>query len=405
MANHHTRAAWNYHNGTKHPGGPLLDPHHRYNPMRNPLPFKIYEGLNPIPLSLDVPVTGMPALSAIATQVGPIPSGQVPDIATVTRVLHFSAGITKTLRSPWGDMPSRAAACTGGLYHIELYLVCGDLKGLDAGVYHFDPSESALRCLRKGDYRRALVDATGDEPAVANAPAVLVYADVFWRNAVKYQAREYRHAFWDSGTIIANTLAISAACGLPAKVVIGFVDDHVNRLLSVDDQREVAVALIALGHAPVTVPGLPAEIGALGIKTTLDSDHEVDFPAIREMHQASSLLSREEVVAWREEPDAVRAVPASDSPIPIELQARGTSPTDSIETVITRRGSTREFSRDSVTFSELSTILDSSGPHHQDSGEAKIRESTAGVSRKPSSDGKARGCSSKHLCGLTAWNT
>ena len=49
--------------------------------------------------------------------------------------------------------------------------------------------------------------------------------------------------------------------------------------------------------------------------------------------------------------------------------------------------------------------IDSSGPHHQDSGEAKIRESTAGVSRKPSSDCKACGCSSKHLCGLTAWNT
>ena len=47
----------------------------------------------------------------------------------------------------------------------------------------------------------------------------------------------------------------------------------------------------------------------------------------------------------------------------------------------------------------------SSGRHHQDSGEAKIRESTAGVSRKPSSDCKACGCSSKHLCGLTAWNT
>ena len=53
----------------------------------------------------------------------------------------------------------------------------------------------------------------------------------------------------------------------------------------------------------------------------------------------------------------------------------------------------------------LPVIVISSGPHHQDSGEAKIRESTAGVSRKPSSDGKARGCSSKHLCGLTAWNT
>ena len=54
---------------------------------------------------------------------------------------------------------------------------------------------------------------------------------------------------------------------------------------------------------------------------------------------------------------------------------------------------------------ESSNRVLSSGPHHQDSGEAKIRESTAGVSRKPSSDGKARGCSRKQLCGLTAWNT
>ena len=59
--------------------------------------------------------------------------------------------------------------------------------------------------------------------------------------------------------------------------------------------------------------------------------------------------------------------------------------------------------RDDFSNKSLSDL--SSGPHHQDSGEAKIRESTAGVSRKPSYDGKACGCSSKHLCGLTAWNT
>ena len=58
-----------------------------------------------------------------------------------------------------------------------------------------------------------------------------------------------------------------------------------------------------------------------------------------------------------------------------------------------------------ATHHNSSSPADSSGPHHQDSGEAKIRESTAGVSRKPSSDCKACGSSSKHLCGLTAWNT
>ena len=37
-----------------------------------------------------------------------------------------------------------------------------------------------------------------------------------------------------------------------------------------------------------------------------------------------------------------------------------------------------------------SSSMESSGPHHQDSGEAKIRESTAGVSRKPKTARKGR---------------
>ena len=63
-----------------------------------------------------------------------------------------------------------------------------------------------------------------------------------------------------------------------------------------------------------------------------------------------------------------------------------------------------DFAKNGETYDVIFDTV-SSGPHHQDSGEAKIRESTAGVSRKPSSYCKACGCSSKHLCGLTAWNT
>ena len=82
------------------------------------------------------------------------------------------------------------------------------MSGLEAGVYHFDPKEMKLRQLRKGDYRRVLVSATGNDINVEKAPVILIYTDIFTRNSVKYQTREYRHAFWDSGTIIANTLAI-----------------------------------------------------------------------------------------------------------------------------------------------------------------------------------------------------
>jgi SagB-type dehydrogenase family enzyme len=358
MDNRDIDFTWKYHNGTKHPGGPLLNPRHQYNPMLNPLPFKIYEDLDPVPLSIDSRLLGIPALSAIAADVYPTVGEQVPDISMMTRILHYSAGITKTLRFAWGQMPFRAAACTGALYHIELYLVCGDLPVLEAGVYHYDPRDSALRRLRKGDYRHVLVDAAGSEATVANAPAILVYTDVFWRNAVKYQAREYRHAFWDSGTIIANTLAVSAACGLPARVVGGFVDEAVNGLLDLDIQREVALALVPVGHATDAVAGPSPEVGPLELKTIPVSDYEIDLPAIREMHEASSLTSQEEVEAWREGTLVTGTTTPSGALVHLEAYNPEEMPQDPLERVITRRGSTRRFSNESITFAELSAILE-----------------------------------------------
>ena len=358
MVNRDTEATWRYHNGTKHPDGRLMNPHHRYDPMRNPLLLKIYEGLDTIPLSLDAPSTNVPALTAIANDMAPADDGQIPEISMVARILHFSTGITKTFRLAWGDMSFRAAACTGALYHIELYLVCGDLPGLEAGVYHFDPSQSTLRRLRKGDYRRTLVDATGDEPAVANAPAIVVYSDVFWRNAVKYQAREYRHAFWDSGTIIANALAVAMACGLSAKVVTGFVDMSANLLLDLDTQHEVAIALVPIGYAPQNIAGPSPEIRPLKLMTVPVSDYEIDFPAIREMHDASSLTNPAEVVSWRDGTPTIRPAAPSGTAVSLDAHTPGKIPQESVETVITRRGSARRFSHSSITFAGLSTLLE-----------------------------------------------
>jgi hypothetical protein len=50
-----------------------------------------------------------------------------------------------------------AAACTGALYEVEVYVVGGNLVDLEAGVYHFSPAEFALRRLPEvplGEMRR-----------------------------------------------------------------------------------------------------------------------------------------------------------------------------------------------------------------------------------------------------------
>src|SRR5262249_47546427 len=142
-----------------------------------------------------------------------------------------------------GEVAFRAAASAGGLYPIEVYVVCGDLPGLAAGVYHFAPAAFALGCLRQGDYRGALAQAAVD-PAVASTPASLVFSAVFWRSAWKFRIRSYRYCFWDNGTIVANLLAAAAATGLPARVLMGFVDAQVNHLLGLDGHREASTCLV-----------------------------------------------------------------------------------------------------------------------------------------------------------------
>ena len=360
VSNRDTQSAWHYHDGTKHPHGPLMDPWHSFDPRKQPLPFKIYTDLDPIPLPNSTQPPSTPALYAISAAVPPPAGTSKPGIDAIAHILHFSAGITKQIDYPWGPMLFRAAACTGALYHIELYLVCGDLPGLEAGVYHYAPHDSALRLLRPGDYRGVLVEASGNEPTIAEAPAIIIFTDVFWRNACKYQAREYRHAFWDCGTILANALAMSSALEMPAQVIAGFVDASVNRLLDLDPQREVAVALASLGCGSVTPPAPLPQISPLSLQTVPISDREKDFPAIREMHGASSLGDPSEAASWRV-PNPLAPQPQPTSVVtklcPLDDPA---IPQDSIETVIRRRGSTRHFAQEPITLQQLSTVLDKS---------------------------------------------
>ncbi len=357
MSNRDLNAAWIYHDGTKHSYWSVRTNPHSLDWSNKPLLFKIYPTLEPLPLHREFPQTGVAALSAIATQ--PQAKGNVmPDLKHLGELLYFSAGITKRRTYPGGEIFYRSAACTGALYEFELYLVCGDLPDLPAGVYHFGPGDFALRKLRSGDYRGVLVRATGAESAVSHAPLTVICTGTYWRNAWKYQARAYRHFGWDNGMILANLLAMCAALALPARVVLGFVDDEVNRLLDLETKREVAFSLVSIGHASELPPEPPREIEPLELETVPLSKSEVDYPAMRAMHDASSLRSEAEVAAWRKraperELPTIQGACASLEPCEEEEISR-----DPIEEVILRRGSARKFAGASISFAQLSTILD-----------------------------------------------
>lgn len=361
MNNRELAAAWDYHNRTKHSFNSIRTNPHFLDWENQPLPFKIYTTLDPIPLPQDLSSSGMAALNAVSST-GHTQNG-LPNInkQTLAEIFHFSAGITRRKTYPGGEILFRAAACTGALYHIDIYLITGELSDLEAGVYHFSPNDFTLRKLRPGDYRSVVIEASGQEPSVASAPATLVCASTYWRNSWKYQARAYRHCFWDSGTILANLLAEAAARGVRSRVVMGFVDSAIAELLGLDPEREGALTLVPLEGAATRPPASSPHMGPIHLETMALSKNEVDYPAIRKMHEASSLESPEEVAVWRQQSSGgepgKKEETHSGAITALRSYPREEMPSDTIEKVILRRGSTRRFARESISFAQLSTML------------------------------------------------
>ena len=358
MNNREIQAAWKYHDGTKHSYRSIRNHPHLLDWANRPQSFKIYPKLEPLPLPRDVPQTGVATLSAISEPAPSSRADSVPGLQDLARLLYFSAGITKQRAYPGGEIYFRAAACTGALYEIELYVVTGDLPGLEAGVYHFNPPDVSLRLLRKDDFRGNLAQATAMEPAVAHAPTTIVCTGTYWRNAWKYQARTYRHFGWDNGTLLANMLAVAGASGLPAEIVLGFVDAEVNRLLDLDTRREVSLCLVPIGRTSERSLPEPKQAPALGLETIPLSEREIEYPAMLEMHDVSSLASVEEVAQWRGKPPVVPCSPLAGEAVRLPRLPEEEQSTDTIEQVILRRGSTRTFDKAAaITLAQVSVIL------------------------------------------------
>ena len=115
MKNRDLKAAWDYHNGTKHSYQSVRANPHYLDWENQPIPFKIYSKPEPIALPQHLSSPGMAALEAISIAGAAIEREIVPSLQTLAEILFLSAGVTKRRSYAGGEMLFRAAACTGAL--------------------------------------------------------------------------------------------------------------------------------------------------------------------------------------------------------------------------------------------------------------------------------------------------
>lgn len=336
-------SARDYHERTKHTPASVRSGGRGLDWANQPLPFKRYPGLEPIALPRTWPepdVAASAVLSGLVGQDGRASAqpGDRVDVASLARLLFLSAGVTRRRGRGRDALHFRAAPSAGALYPVEVYLACADLAGLPAGVYHFEPVEFALRAVRHGDHRGAL--ALAADHSIARRPVTLVLSGIPWRTTWKYGLRGWRHLFWDAGAVLANLLAAVASAGLDARVLAGFVDADVSRLLGMG-QEAAPFAEYPLAVVPVGPPGPeappPGQVETLDLEVEPLSAKVGSEPGLQRAHAAGDLGDPDAVAAWRA---ALAQRPAQ----PAATEVRAPAGADgTFDEVVLRRGSTRRF--------------------------------------------------------------
>jgi SagB-type dehydrogenase family enzyme len=161
-------------------------------------------------------------------------------LSQVAQILWSAQGIT----SPNGYRTSPSA---GALYPLELYLIAGEVEGLEAGVYKYDPRDHTITGITSGDLRKKLTASALNQSAIQDAPLVLVLCAVYERTSAKYGERGSRYVHMEIGFAAENIYLQAQALNLGTVFIGAFHDDEVKKIIHLEEMEQ------PLGIMPVGV--------------------------------------------------------------------------------------------------------------------------------------------------------
>lgn len=161
----------------------------------------------------------------------------------VSQLLWACSG--KTLEGVTGA--TRTYPSAGGLYPLEIYIMAGEIEGVEAGVYKYNWEDHSLNQVKTGDYRRELAQAALGQRFVREAPLIIIITAIFRRTERIYGERgRVRFVPMDAGHAAQNVYLEAVALGLGTVAVGAFIDDRVSLVLGLE--KEIPLYLLPVGR-------------------------------------------------------------------------------------------------------------------------------------------------------------
>ncbi len=166
-----------------------------------------------------------------------------PDALTieqVSQILWAAYGITEPRSHPSflrGGL--RTAPSAGALYPLDIYLVCGNVEQLQAGIYKYFSEAHSLELIAPGDIRKDLAEAALKQDFIEVAPISIIYVAIFDRTTQKYGNRgRERYVCTDLGHSAQNVYLQTYGLNLGTCAVGAFTDKMVSMVMLLPDREE-----------------------------------------------------------------------------------------------------------------------------------------------------------------------
>jgi SagB-type dehydrogenase family enzyme len=138
----------------------------------------------------------------------------------------------------------RTAPSAGATYPLEIYLVSGEVEGLELGTYHYSPSGNNLEIIKEKDVRKGLSRAALGQEMIEEAPASIIIAADYSRTTDRYGQRGIRYVHMEVGHVGQNVSLQAIALGLGTVMIGAFEDQKVKEVLGI---REEPLYIIPIG--------------------------------------------------------------------------------------------------------------------------------------------------------------
>lgn len=131
-----------------------------------------------------------------------------------------------------------ACPSAGATYPLRLYVVAGEVEGINPGVYQYLPKGHTLKPHLYRDIRKDLSRAALSQDFVEDAPLSIVIVADFNRTTSRYGQRGIRYVHMEVGHVGGNLYLQAVSLGLGTVAVGAFMDNDVKRLLALEENLE-----------------------------------------------------------------------------------------------------------------------------------------------------------------------